>query len=143
MRPRYGRKPDEWRTLATAAVAAGLLVVTIIGASLRLATSMSARTGDIIRLSPTDPPVSDSEARFPVIVIGDGPERACMFDLRVMELSGGSIVIEATRFDPVLSYRVHWAGVRTSNDATDCGRAAELRVSADGIAALSMAAAAP
>lgn len=143
MRPRYGRKPDEWRTLATAAVAAGLLVVTIIGASLRLATSMSARTGDIIRLSPTDPPVSDSEARFPVIVIGDGPERACMFDLRVMELSGGSIVIEATRFDPVLSYRVHWAGVRTSNDATDCGRAAELRVSADGIAALSIAAAAP
>jgi hypothetical protein len=141
MRPRYGRKANEWQTLATGAVAAGLLVVTIIGASLRLATSMSARTGDIIRLNPTDPPVSDSEARVPAIVIGDGPDRVCMFDLRVMELSGGSVVIEATRFDPVLSYLVHWAGVRTSNDASDCGHAAELRVSADAIAALSMAAA--
>ncbi len=142
MRPGYGHKPDEWQTLATGAAAVVLLVVTIIGASLRLATSMSARTGDIIRLSPTDPPVSDSEARVPAIIIGDGHDRVCMFNLRVMELSGGSIVIEATRFDPVLSYRVHWAGVRTSNDATDCGRAAELRVSADAIAALSMAAAA-
>lgn len=141
MRPGYRHKGDEWQTLLTAAVAACLLVVTIISLSLRLATSMSARTGDVIRLDPTDRPISDSEAQVPAIVIGDGPVRVCTFNLRVMELSGGSIVIEATRFDPTLSYRVHWAGVRTNDDASDCGRAAELRVSADAIAALSMAAA--
>ena len=141
MRPHYGGKPDEWQALVVGAVAAGLLVATIIGVSLRVAMSMNDRTGDIIRLTPTDRPVSDSDARIPAAIIGDGPEKACMFDLRVMELSGGSLVIDATQFDPVLSYRVHWAGVRTSHDASDCGRAAELRVSADAIAALSMAAA--
>jgi hypothetical protein len=142
MRPDYGREPGEWRALVGGAVAAGLLVATIITVSLRLAASMNDRTGDIIRLSPTTRPVSDSDARIPAVVIDDGPERGCMFDLRVMELSGGSLVIDATQFDPVLSYRIHWAGVRTSTDASDCGRAAELRVSADVIAALSMAAAA-
>jgi len=141
MRPRYGRKPDEWQALVAGAVAAGLLVATIIGVSLRLAMSMNNRTGDIIRLAPTDRPFSDSDARIPAVVIGDGPDRACMFDLRVMEMSGGSLVIDATQFDPALSYIVHWAGVRTSQDASDCGRAAELRASADAIAALSMAAA--
>jgi hypothetical protein len=141
MRPDYGRKGNEWQTLVTAAAAACLLVVMIIGASLRLAASMSARTGDVIRLDPTDRPISDSAALVPAIVVGDGPDRVCTFNLRVMELSGGSLVIEATQFDPVLSYRVHWAGVRTSNDANDCGRAAELQVNADAIAALSMAAA--
>jgi len=142
MRPHYGRKPDEWQALVAGAVAACLLVATIITVSLRLAVSMSNRTGDIIRLAPTDRPTSDSDARILAVVIGDGPDRACMFDLRVMELSGGSLVIDATQFDPVLSYSVHWAGVRTSQDASDCGRTAELRVSADAIAALSMAAAA-
>lgn len=142
MWPRYGRKPDEWQVLVTGVVAAGLLVATIIVASLRLAASMTARTGDIIRLGPMDRPVSGNEARVPARVIGAVPDRVCMFDLRVMELSGGSIVIDATQFDPVLGYRIHWAGVRTSNGASDCGRAAELRVSPDVIAALSMAAAA-
>ena len=142
MRPHYERKPDEWQALVAGAVAAGLLVATIIGASLRLAMSLNDRTGDIIRLAPTDQPVSDSDVRIPAMVIGDGPDRVCMFDLRVMELSGGSLVVDATQFDPVLSYRVHWAGVRTSQDASDCGQTAELRVSADVIAALSIAAAA-
>lgn len=140
MRPHYGRKQDEWQALVAGAVASGLLVATIIGVSLRLATSMSDRTGDIIRLAPTDRPVSDGDVRIPAVIMGDGPERVCTFDLRVMELSGGSLVVDATQFDPVVSYRVHWAGVRTSNDAGDCGRAAELRVGADAVAALSMAA---
>ncbi len=142
MRPRDERKLNEWQTLLTAVAVAGLLVVTIIVVSLRLATAMSVKTGDIIRLDPADQPVSDSQARLLAIVIGDAPDKVCTLDLRVMELSGGSIVIDATQFSPALTYRVHWAGVRTSNDASDCGRSAELRVGADAIAALSMAAAA-
>jgi len=142
MQPHYERKRDEWQDCLTAAVTAVLLVVTFIGAALRFATFINDRTGDIIRLAPTDRPVSDSDTRIPTVVIGDGPETVCMFDLRVMELSGGSLVVDATQFDPVLSYNVHWAGGRTSNDATDCGQAAELRVSPDVITALSLAAAA-
>jgi hypothetical protein len=142
MRPHYERKLDEWQTLLTAVAAAGLLFVTIIVLSLRLATAMSAKTGDIIRLDPAEQPVSDSQARVLATVIGDAADKVCTLDLRVMELSGGSIVIDATQFAPVLAYRVHWAGVRTSDDTSDCGHSAELRVSADAIAALSMAAAA-
>ena len=142
IRPHYGCKSDEWQTLVAVAVAAVLLVATAIGATLRIATFLSDRTGDIIRLVPTNRAVSDSDGRIPAIIVGDGVDRVCMLDLDAMEVSGGSLVIDATQFDPVLSYRVHWAGVRTSKDASDCGPAAELRVSSDVITALSLAAAA-
>jgi len=139
MRSHYGRNREVWQDSVTAALAAVLLVAAVISAAPRLATLMNNRTGDIIQLARTDEPVSDSDARIPAMVIGDRHDRACTLNLRVMESSGGSLVIDATQFDPVLSYRVQWAGMRTSNDASDCGQAAELRVSADAITALSLA----
>lgn len=142
MGPRYGRNRDERRDQLTAAVAAALLIAAIIGVSLRQAASRRAITGDIIRLVPRQRPVHHHTARITAHIIDDAADRPCMFDLRVVERSGGSIVVDATQFDPALSYHVHWAGPRTSNDADDCGQTAELRVSPDLIAALSMAAAA-
>jgi hypothetical protein len=41
--------------------------------------------------------------------------RSCILDIRVLQKSAGSLVVEATRFAPYRSLQVHSAGVRTSD----------------------------
>jgi hypothetical protein len=45
-----------------------------------------------------------------------------------MTSGGGSLVVEQRLQSPRM-YHVHWAGLRTSDGAADCGRHAELVVS--------------
>jgi hypothetical protein len=52
----------------------------------------------------------------------------CTLDPAVMALDGGSLVVETKSLtQPV--YGVHWAGVRTSAGAADCGSSVDLTMS--------------
>jgi hypothetical protein len=55
--------------------------------------------------------------------------RACTLAPSVMAEGGGSLVVEARRMSSPPIYRVHWAGLRTSDGVRDCGREADLVLS--------------
>ena len=57
-----------------------------------------------------------------------------------MHANGGSVVIEAREPRASFGYRVHWAGVRSSNDGADCGASADLLMNMEDIEVLAMAA---
>jgi hypothetical protein len=52
--------------------------------------------------------------------------RACTLSPSAMAEGGGSLVVEARRMSSPPIYRVHWAGLRTSDGRDDCGRNADL-----------------
>ena len=65
----------------------------------------------------------------------------CVLDLDVLRRSGGSLVVdgkpEAAGPD---TWRLHWAGERTSRDMADCGQEAELILNAADLRMLAAAA---
>jgi hypothetical protein len=65
----------------------------------------------------------------------------CVLDPRIMLASGGSIVIKAVQPKPNRSYRVDWAGSRTSDGGADCGPNGEFLLSQVDIVELKLAAA--
>ncbi len=52
--------------------------------------------------------------------------RACTLAPSAMAEGGGSLVVEARRMSSPPIYRVHWAGLHTSNGSDNCGREADL-----------------
>ena len=61
--------------------------------------------------------------------MGDAITRACTLAPSAMAEGGGSLVVEARRMSSPPIYRVHWAGLRTSDGSGDCGKAADLVLS--------------
>jgi hypothetical protein len=55
--------------------------------------------------------------------------RACTLAPSTMAEGGGSLVVEARRMSSPPIYRVHWAGLRTSNGSDNCGKEADLILS--------------
>jgi hypothetical protein len=68
------------------------------------------------------------------------PRRTCILDVRMMQRSGGSLIIEAVQFKPDRRFRLHWAGGRTSDGQEDCGASVDLSLSSIQIGALVFAA---
>jgi hypothetical protein len=66
----------------------------------------------------------------------------CVLTPAVMAADGGSLVVEQRFNDPHI-YHVHWAGGRTSDGATDCGRSADLVVNSAELQLLSNAVGGP
>ena len=60
---------------------------------------------------------------------GSASTRACTLAPSAMAEGGGSLVVEARRMSSPPIYRVHWAGLRTSNGGDDCGKEANLILS--------------
>ena len=60
---------------------------------------------------------------------GGAIARACTLSPSAMADGGGSLVVEARHMSSPPIYRVHWAGLRTSNGSDDCGRDADLVLS--------------
>jgi len=56
-------------------------------------------------------------------------QASCVLDIGMMQKSGGSLVVEERGAVSANYYRVHWAGPRTSEDATNCGADADLVLS--------------
>lgn len=139
MTPTNGRKSGEPYAAATILAAIIITGVLLTAGFQRLADNLGPRTGDIISFPATRKP-SISTALITVSPVGASSSTACILDLPVMQQSGGSLVIEATRFSPDRSFQVHWAGVRTSGGREDCGSSVDLLLNSDQIAAVLFAA---
>jgi hypothetical protein len=63
-----------------------------------------------------------------------------VLDVHVVQKSGGSLVVEATRFEPNRGFQVHWAGVRPSDGREDCGGSVDLLLNGAQMGALIFAA---
>ena len=111
--------------LGIAAIAALAGMVGTIGL-IHQVGELGPKVGDIVAFDPLDPISRDMHARLLSMVAGDKPGVACVLDVRAMHTNGGSVIIEAREPQPSFGYRVHWAGVRSSDDRTDCGASADL-----------------
>jgi hypothetical protein len=120
------RELAEWLPLLFAAMI--MLVAAIVAVSVLHSCALRPRVGDIVTFSP----ITRDREFWHVSVTGllaEEPTRACVLNSSVMVGSGGSLIVEAREEEPVLLYRLHWAGSRTDLGAGDCGRQADLLVS--------------
>jgi hypothetical protein len=98
------------------------------------------KVGDIVAFEPLDPISSDMRARLSAMPVGGRSDAACTLDVRAIHANGGSVVVEAREPGTSFSYRVHWAGPRSSNDGSNCGASADLLLNVEDIETLAMAA---
>jgi hypothetical protein len=99
---------------------------------------LGPKVGDIVQFDPSRRASVDDKAQIharPALAQLAG----CVLDVRAMHDGGGSVIVEAKEPGDRPSFRVHWAGQRTSN-ARDCGSSAELLLDQDDIETLAMAA---
>jgi hypothetical protein len=84
--------------------------------------------GDIVSFAPSDgAPSADQPVEPAVRLIVHRPNQfGCILDLNVLRRSGGSVVVESQVTEAVGSFRVHWAGTRTSADNANCGTDTDL-----------------
>ncbi|HEY7580069.1 MAG TPA: hypothetical protein VH855_20975 [Acetobacteraceae bacterium] len=138
MTPTNDRKSGE-RYSAFMVMAAVITEGILLMAGLRLADRRAPQTGDIIALPATRvPPVITASFAVRRAIAPDS--MSCILDVETMQKSGGSLVVETSQFNPSRIFRVHWAGVQTSNNHDDCGRSADLLLNSNQIAALIFAA---
>jgi len=103
------------------AVIAFTATLMIVGLS-SLTDGLGPKIGDIISFTANSVP-SVSTASITANSAIASPTTTCVLDVQVIQQSGGSFVVEATRDR---SFQVHWSGKRTKNGSGDCGGAADL-----------------
>jgi hypothetical protein len=101
---------------------------------------LGPQIGAIIAFEPVQAELNDTQVRIVVLRIGKSSPSPCVLDAHVMLTSGGSLMIDAIPFDSRRRVRVHWIGTRTSDGVNDCGTAADLLLTREDIAALTVAA---
>ncbi len=89
------------------------------------------KVGDMVVFKPGSQDTDMWQMSIPATVLSPAgtPVAACTLDPNIMATDGGSLVVEARQEHPELTYRVHWAGTRTTKEAGNCGSAAEMLVS--------------
>jgi hypothetical protein len=107
---------------------------------LREVGEVGPRVGDIVSFDPLEAFSRDMRARVAATPADGQPGITCVLDVRAMHAAGGSVVIEARQPQTQAGYRVHWAGVRSSDDPADCGASADLLLNQEDIEVLAMAA---
>jgi len=119
-------------------VAAMLLaVVSGMAGIVQQAAELGPKVGDLVAFDPAHRAPFDSTARL----TADRPHQAaCVLDVATIQKSGGSLVVERRGSEPDRLYRAHWSGLRTSQDADDCGSQADLVLSRSDIDTLATAA---
>ena len=113
-------------TALFACVLAALLVSSVAVVSSARTIDLAPKAGDILVFKANMRVPADWE--FAAVIESDQLPVSCTLKPGIMASGGGSLVVEQ-RFAGSRLYRVHWAGQRTSNDASDCGNAADLLVS--------------
>ena len=140
--PTNDRKSADKSAERYTAVMVGAVVIAasilLAAGLLRLADRRAAQTGDIIVFPATRAPSAGTTSFAARRAITD--TMSCTLDVQTMQKSGGSLVVETSRFAPGLIFQVHWAGERTSSDRDDCGRSADLLLNSNQISALIFAA---
>src|ERR1700753_1661187 len=107
------------------AIAAASCVIVVLTAvqAIGAMSHLRQHVADTVACSPgVDQPADDGKR-----LIVDRPEGfGCILDLSVLHQVGGSLVVEGQATDIDGSFRVHWAGKRTSVDSANCGGTADL-----------------
>ena len=138
MQPSRGNAIPTW-ALAAGAAFAITLGFFAVDASRVIRDALTPSLGQIIRFIPSHDRGDGSHAPVSATVLASllgGPtNRTCLLSPHEMATSGGSLVIEA-RIREAAAYVVHWAGGTTSQGDADCGRSAELMLSAKDLTAL-------
>jgi hypothetical protein len=137
--PTNDRKSGELYTALVVMVIAINAGIQLMAGLLQLADRLGPQTGDIIAFPATQEP-SVSTASFAASRAIAPDSMSCILDVQTMQKSGGSVVVEATQFEPSRIFQVHWAGARTSNDRADCGGSADLLLNSNQISTLIFAA---
>ena len=140
MTPANNSKSSDLYNVLIGMVLAGLILAVAVVGGLRLLESLGPRIGDIIAFDRSRREPTDMQARITVTPTSGLSATPCILDVRVMWAAGGSLVIEALQLQPSPSFRVHWAGGRTSEGVTDCGTTADFRLSRSEIVTLTFAA---
>jgi hypothetical protein len=138
MRARGNKSHELMRLL----LSAGAMMLTGVIGSVMLVEGMAdvgPRVGDIISYPAGRELPDDVPGRIKVFRV-ERRVGTCVLDLRVLLRDGGSLVIEALERGAIPRYRLHWAGIRSSGDDTDCGPDADLLVGRIGVEALIIAA---
>jgi hypothetical protein len=121
-------------------VVALLTVTTCMAGLARRAAEMGPGVGDIVAFKPGVSAPFGSPARL----IASRPEKeSCVLDVGMIQQSGGSLVVEQRGVVAGTTYRAHWAGPRTSEDATNCGPEADLELSKGDLNLLAISAGGP
>jgi hypothetical protein len=134
-----GKSNDLYGALAGIGLVV-LVVIMLVVTLLRLANELGPQIGAIIAFEHVRTELNDTQVRIVALRIGESSPSPCMLDVHVMLMSGGSLLIDAIPFDSDRRVRVHWIGARTSDGVNDCGAAADLLLTREDIAALTVAA---
>lgn len=139
MTPMNHHKSSETRVaflgMAILVIAATVIIVGLTG----LADGLGPQLGDIVSFLPSKI-TSSMSTLITVSPVNTTARKTCVLDMQVIQRSGGSLVIEATRSKPDRLFKVHWAGLRTSDGQNDCGNSADLLLDRVQVAALIFAA---
>jgi hypothetical protein len=141
MTPRHDDKSNDLYVALGSMGLIGLVATVTILTMMHLADVLGPRIGDMISFNPARKVSPDVDTRITVTPAGGPSTIHCILDVRTMLAYGGSLVIEATQPNPSRSFRVHWAGARTSDGRTDCGTSADFTLSPSDLVTLTVAAA--
>jgi hypothetical protein len=127
--------------LARAALPAAIAILCVLGtvttvSAITELTHPTAHLGDIVAFTASKVETATEDAH---LIVHRQNRFGCVLDLNVLRRSGGSLMVES-QFGPGHSFRVHWAGARTTNDTADCGRQADLIVASGDLDILALAA---
>ena len=116
---------DVVRTAMLASLIAALLASSVAMVSAATRIEIGPKVGDIL--------VFRQGAHMPIdweftVMTTAVPAASCSLRPAIMAAEGGSLVVEQ-RLQSPRTFQVHWGGLRTSADGSDCGGSAELVVS--------------
>ena len=121
---------------ALVAAAFGLTAAVTVNAIVALAYA-APEVGHIVTFAPSATELSTDSTRLGVHRLGRAD---CVLDLGVLRRSGGSLVVDMRLGGDPGSFRVHWAGARTSDDPRNCGGDVDLIVGRRDLDLLALAA---
>jgi hypothetical protein len=112
------------RTLFPVVTGAACMVTLLVAMNAIMAFNHTTpRIGDIVTFIASPQQPTDGGAR----VAAHRPDQfGCALDLNTLRHSGGSVVVESEVTRAPGSFRVHWAGERTTADTGNCGANADL-----------------
>jgi hypothetical protein len=107
---------------AIAGLGSALLALTAVHAIAAM-TTMTPHVGDIVSFIPS----ANQRIEDGVRLIAHRPDQfGCVLDLGILRQTGGSLIVESEVDKAIGSFRVHWAGERTTADTGNCGSSADL-----------------
>jgi hypothetical protein len=133
-------RAGAWSALLMNIGIVGVIAAVSTAGMIGLVNHLRPRVGDIITFERATSAASEVDPRITVVSAEASPAISCTLDVRAMRSSGGSLVIEAMRSVPAITYRARWVGGPTSDGPDDCGAAAALTLDETDVAVLKVAA---